>query len=151
TFVSATPAPSSGPNPLTWTIPTVPPNSLSTFLVTVNATSAGELTNAVTVTSNGRTVAIGLDTILVGSEPLLRYTKSVTPSSVSPGQSVQYTLNVLNDGSGPQTIPLLVTEMLPAGFNYQSLVSASVNGGPLALGSVAVNATNPNRPVFTVA
>jgi uncharacterized repeat protein (TIGR01451 family) len=104
------------------------------------------------VTSNGTVVASGKDTVLVGSEALLRYSKTVSPSSATPGQTVQYTLTVNNDGSGPQSLPLVITELLPAGFSYQGpLVSASVNGGPLALSSVSVNSANPNRPVFSVA
>jgi uncharacterized repeat protein (TIGR01451 family) len=151
TFVSANPPQASGPNPLTWTIPIMGPNSIATFNVTVQAASAGDLTNTVNVTSNGTVVASGQDTVLVGSEALLRYSKTVAPSNANPGQTVQYTLTVNNDGSGPQTLPLVITELLPPGFSYQSLVSASVNGGPLALSSVSANATNPNRPVFSVA
>lgn len=152
TFVSAFPAQNSGPNPLTWSLPPMGPNSYweATVRVTLGSVT-GDIPNTAAV-STDQGGATATETIHAGPIAILNGSKSVTPSAVAPGDSVQYTLTIANDGTGPSSSPLVITEYLPAGFTYTGLVSGGqyINGGLLPAANLAVNAANPNRPVFTV-
>ena len=148
-FVSAIPAQESGPNPLAWSIPVVPADSVHAFTVYVKATGTGVLSNAAQAVSDEGTISAA-DTIEVGLRSLLRYDKTVSSASVVPGGTVTYTLTVHNDGTAANGTPLLIRELLPPGFAYAGMVGKSINGGLLADAFFSVNATNPNRPQFTV-
>ncbi len=148
-FLSSVPAQSSGPNPLTYNLGIVPAFTVKTVRVNVRATSTGTLLNPVTTTVNGINYT-AYDTVEVGNISQLSEVKTVTPSTVNPGGTVTYTLTVSNTGNAPSGVPLIVTEYLPTGFTYVSLVSADLNGGTPAPGVVTVNTSNPNRPLFTV-
>lgn len=50
----------------------------------------------------------------------------MTPSNAKPGDVVTYKITLLNDGSGHCVVPLVIRELLPAGFTYDSLVSAKL-------------------------
>lgn len=148
-FVSAMPAMNSGPNPLVWSLGTMGPNSFWRATVYVVATTTGTLENSATVTSNELSLTT-YETIYSGSLVLLNGTKSVSPSAVAPGSTVDYTLQIDNDGSGANKAPIVIHEYLPEGFSFQSMLEQRINGGLLAPASLAVNAANPNEPVFTV-
>ena len=83
----------------------------------------------------------------MGTFSLLREVKTVTPSAVAPGQNVAYTITVFNDGPGPNGVPLVVKDYLPAGFTYVSFLNATVNGAAI---TPTINAANLNQPIFTV-
>lgn len=146
-FVSAVPAPSST-SPLRWNLGTVPANTVSSIVMTVRATGTGILTNTVCATSDQGVKTCNTETIEVANNPLLYPAKSVTPSFANPGDAVTYTLTLTNEGTGSSAVPLVVREMLPQGFAYESLVSAKLAGSPTS--AVSVNAANTAKPVFTV-
>ena len=68
---------------------------------------------------------------------------------MAPGDTVQYTLQIDNDGAGPSGNPLKIEDYLSAGFTYVSLDSVTVNGAN-AIGSTTVDSSNPDQPIFTV-
>ena len=154
TYVSAVPAPSNVTLPnLTWTVAPFLMSQMFEATVTVKAASAGLLTNNVCATGIIRPAGpattvntCGKDVTVAGNQPLLRTGKSVTPTSVSPGGTVAYTINVLNVGSGPSGSPVVLTEYLPAGFTYAGNLSTTVNGASV---TAAVSGTAA-QPVFSV-
>ncbi len=154
TFVSAVPAQTSGPNPLRWVIGSLQPGQAWRATVTVKAAGAGVLVNTMTATgtpdgSSTPITSTATERTVSGLAPYLRQTKSVTPSSVAPGATVAYTIQIDNIGTGATGTPILVTDYLPAGFTYQAAPAptARVNG---AVVTPAVNATNPSKPIFTI-
>lgn len=153
-FISAVPAANSGPNPLQWNVGTLQQGEKFEATVTVKATASGVLVNDITVTGvtpGGDPVASsGRESTPSGNIPLLSQRKSVSPTSIAPGGTVQYTITIDNLGSGPSGNPVVITEFLPTGFTYVGpLVNAILNGANVT-GSTTVNASNPAQPVFTV-
>lgn len=153
-FVSAVPAANSGPNPLQWNVGTLLRGQKFESTVTVTASGSGVLVNNITatgVTPDGDPVASSAtEKTVSGNVPLLTYDKSVSPTNVAPGASVQYSITIDNIGSGASGSPVVITEYLPTGFTYVGpLVSAIINGANVT-GSTTVNATNPAQPVFSV-
>ncbi|MEY3480609.1 MAG: hypothetical protein RIQ71_1384 [Verrucomicrobiota bacterium] len=150
-YLSCSPAPTSlSGQTITWNLGGMLPNTIRTFRMYVKATGVGTLLNRVTATSNGTPIAVADDTVEVSSRALLREEKTVTPSNSTPGGTVTYTLTVYNEGTGANGVPLVITDTLPAGFTYASLVSTTLNGGTTASGVVTVNSSNTAQPVFTV-
>ncbi len=149
-FISAFPQQTSGPSPLRWTIPSMAPGEKWTATVSVKAKSSGTLSiNTVNASTAQGYVSQVNEGVWLGSNPVLIPSKRASPSAVSPGGTIQYTLEIDNDGAGPSGNPLQLTEYLPTGFSYVSLNSVTVNGAN-ALASTTVNSSNLNRPVFTV-
>lgn len=148
-FISAVPAQNSGPNPLVWNVGTLLPGQKWEATVTVKATGTGPLENTVTVTSNELPPQTATEITPSGSIPILSQSKSVTPTTVAPGGTVQYTLRIDNIGSGPSSSPLSITEYLPAGFTFVSKDSVTLNGADVTA-TTTVNTSNPNQPVFNV-
>jgi len=147
TYISATPSPTST-GPLRWNVGTVPANVVRSIKLTVRATGTGVQTNTVCATSTQAPRTCNTDSIQVAAVSLLYPDKTVTPSAASPGDLVTYTLTLSNEGPCPNGAPLVIRELLPAGFTYDSLVSAKLGGAPTS--SVTVNASNTAQPVFTV-
>ena len=87
--------------------------------------------------------------VLAGSVPLLNQSKSVFPTAIAPGGQVEYTIVIDNIGSGPSGSPVVITEFLPDYFEYDDLVSVTVNGASFT-GSTTVDATDLAQPVFSV-
>ena len=148
TYLSATPAPATTA-PLKWTFARVPANSIQTLTVYVKATGTGTVFNTVTLASDQETASYS-DSVEIGAKAVLNADKSVTPSSAGPGQTVTYTLTMTNDGTGANGAPLTITENLPAGFTYGTLLTSQINGAPAASGVVTVNSANTAKPVFTI-
>lgn len=153
-FISAVPAASSGPKPLIWNVGSLLRGQKFEAVVTVKATGSGALDN--TVLATGTTVQGGdpisstsSEATTAGSVAILKQSKTVSPTSVAPGASVQYTLRIENIGSGPSISPVRIEEHLPTGFSHASLDSVTVNGTN-ALSSTTVNASLPRDPIFTV-
>ncbi|MEI6604352.1 MAG: SdrD B-like domain-containing protein, partial [Verrucomicrobiota bacterium] len=140
----------SGPNPLVYNLGTMAPNAMKTIRTYVTCTSTGILLNTVTATSNGSPLATAYETVLVGLQSALSEVKTVTPSSTTPGSTVQYTITVSNNGTAANGSPLVINDFLPSGFTYASLASAKLNGGTPASGVVSVNSSNTSQPVFTI-
>ena len=150
-YLSASPAPSTvSGQTITWNLGTLAPNAIRTFRLNVRATGTGTLLNSATISANGSPLARADETVEVGARSLLSVDKSVTPSNAQPGATVTYTMTVSNTGTGANGVPLIITDNLPAGFRYGSLLSTTLNGGATASGVVTVNATNTAAPVFTV-
>lgn len=147
TYISATPSPTST-SPLRWNVGTVPANVVRSIKLTVRATGTGVQTNTVCATSTQAPRTCNTDSIQVAAVSLLYPDKTVTPSAASPGDLVTYTLTLSNEGPCPNGAPLVIRELLPTGFTYDSLVSAKLGGAPTS--SVSVNASNTAEPVFTV-
>ena len=146
-YLSSSPAASVSGSTLTWALGTVNPGQMLTLTVNVKATTTGTLVNTVTATSNGNFLGYAQDTVEIGLRALLREVKTVTPSNVAPGENVTYTMTVYNEGSGPNGVPLVVTDFLPSGFSYASFFSATVNGAAI---TPTINASDPSKPAFTV-
>jgi uncharacterized repeat protein (TIGR01451 family) len=149
--VSAVPSPTtlSSPN-FTWNIGTVLPNTVVTIRQYVRATGTGTLFNTVTARSGTDIIETAQASVEVGTRAILDKTKRVTPSTAAPGGTVSYTLEIENLGTGPNGTPLRVREFLPAGFTYQSLTSATLNGAAITSPIITVTATNPAEPLFTI-
>ncbi len=152
TYLSASPAPSST-SPLTWSLGTMPANSVRLITVNYQGTGTGTLYNTASMSATRAGIAVtasGIDSVTIGAFSDLTPTKSVTPSTTNPGGSVTYTMTITNDGSSTNGTPLAITENLPAGFTYQTYGSAQINGGAAASGVVTVNSTNPAAPIFSI-
>ena len=153
-FVSATPAQNSGPNPLVWRVGTLRPGEKFAATVTVKATGTGPLENQLNSTSNQSSSSV-VDIVPSGSIPILSQSKVVSPATVSPGATVQYTITVDNIGSGPTASPVQVQEylptslVLPIGFTFVSKDKVTVNGADVTA-LTTVNTTNPSQPLFSV-
>ncbi len=153
TFVSAVPAQNSGPNPLQWNVGNFLPGQKFEATVTVTASGVGILTNCIQATGNPSpietTTVNACEKTPSGAIPYLTQTKSVTPASVAPGATVQYTIDVDNIGTGPTGSPVIITEDLPTGFTYVSKDSVTINGANVTAGTT-VNSANLSAPIFTV-
>ena len=149
-FISAVPAQSTGPNPLRWNLGGVLPGSIRNITVNVVATGTGVLTNTVCSWSDQSPVTCSTDSTSVQYKPLLYPDKTVTPTTAVPGGTVTYTLTISNEGTGGSSSPMPITEYLPAGFTYGSLVSVKLNGAVAPSGALTVDASNLSRPVFTL-
>ncbi|MDP1587820.1 MAG: SdrD B-like domain-containing protein, partial [Prosthecobacter sp.] len=149
-FVSAQPQPNSGTTTLTWNLGSMPPQTVKTFRIYVKAVGTGIQVNTASTRSDQTPKASTLEIIDITSQALLYPDKSVTPTAAQPGQTVDYTLVIENVGTTGSVTPMIITENLPEGFTFQSLVSAKINNAPASTGGVAVNSTNPAKPLFTV-
>ncbi|MFN8498613.1 MAG: SdrD B-like domain-containing protein [Anaerolineae bacterium] len=149
TFISAVPSQNSGPNPLVWNVGTLKPGQKFETAVTVKVTGTGPYQDTLTITSNELPPQTDKDITPSGSIPYLILEKTASPTSISPGGTVTWTAIVKNSGSGPSGNPSAITEFLPAGFTYASLVSAIANGANVTAGTT-VNSANPSQPVFTI-
>ncbi|MEI6674443.1 MAG: SdrD B-like domain-containing protein, partial [Verrucomicrobiota bacterium] len=146
-YLSSSPTAGVSGSVLTWSLGTVNPGQMVTLTVNVKATATGTQLNTVTATSNGNFVAYAEETVEVGVRALLREVKTVSPSSVAPGDLVTYTMTVFNEGTGPNGVPMVVTDYLPSGFTYVSLVNSTINGASI---TPTVNSSNAGQPTFTV-
>jgi uncharacterized repeat protein (TIGR01451 family) len=149
-FLSSVPAQNSGPNPLIWNLGTVATGSLRQITVNVKAIKLGTWSNQVVATSGTNVIARAEETVEVSAKALLRAVKTAPTGCNQPGSTVTYTLDVLNEGTGPNGTPLTVFDLLPPGFSYGTLQSATLNGAALPLSAVTVVATNLNRPRFAI-
>jgi uncharacterized repeat protein (TIGR01451 family) len=153
-FISAFPAQNSGPNPLVWNLGTLQPGQKFSSTITVRATGTGALDNAICVTSTQfPNPTCTNETVVSGSQPILKQLKSVSPSNVAPGGTVQYTIRIDNIGSGPTGSPVRIQDNLEAGFSYVSLVSAILNGANVTAGTTVNTTTSPGSPqtpIFTL-
>ncbi len=148
-YLSAVPSPSTvSGSTLTWRLGKVHPDEIVNITVYVQATGTGSMINTVkAVDVHTGILATAYDTVDVASYALLREVKTVTPDAVAPGDNVTYTITVYNDGPGPNGVPLVVTDFLPAGFGYVGFKGATLNGAAII---PTINASNTNKPVFTV-
>src|SRR5262245_18014574 len=105
--------------------------SILTIRVNVASTASGTLTNSATISGGGDpTPANASDTVTIeipppATKPSLSISKTHTPTTFIPGGEGAYTLTIANQGSGPTTEPINVTDSVPAGLTP---VSASGNG-----------------------
>ena len=150
TFISAAPAQSTGPNPLVWNYPVVLPQTVRSITINVRATGTGVMTNTVCSGSDQFPTECTTDATVGAALALLYADKTVTPTTAQPGGTVSYTMTISNKGTAANAVPLVITENLPTGFSYDSLVSATINGAPAAAGVVTVGVSNASHPVFTV-
>ncbi|MBW6467239.1 MAG: DUF11 domain-containing protein, partial [Brevefilum sp.] len=148
TFVSAVPAQNSGPNPLLWYLPLLRPGEMFAAVLTVTAKSSGLLTNTVcAITDQNYTCAD--EDVLSGFYPIVLQTKFVDPEAVAPGETVTYTIQIDNIGSGATGSPVRIEEHLDTALTYVSLVNATINGANVTA-TTTVNATDPRNPIFSV-
>ncbi|MFN8498612.1 MAG: SdrD B-like domain-containing protein [Anaerolineae bacterium] len=148
TYISANPTPNST-NPLTWNIGDLPPGGKWSATVTVKSTSSGVAVNTMCVAGSDYTKQCTFEGTPQGNVPIIQQSKTVTPTTVQPGGTVQYTIQVSNIGSAASNSPIPITDFLPSGFTYQSLDSVTVNGAD-ATSVTTVNASNLQQPIFTV-
>jgi len=149
TFLSAIPAQNSGPNPLVWNVGNLNVGQKFSATVTVQAKSIGQLENKVTVTSSQLPPTTATEITPSGNIVYLSQTKTASPTSIAPGGSTQYTIQINNIGTTATSNPVKLDEMLSTDFSYTSLDSVTVNGANLT-GSTTVNSSDPNKPIFTI-
>ncbi len=146
-FINAFPAQDTGPNPLVWKLGTLLPGERFEAVLTVKATGTGALDNSLCITSdqfpNPECTA---ETVPSGSYPILRQTKSVTPTGVAAGGTVTYTVKIDNIGSGPSASPIRIEERMEPELTYVSLVSATLNGAAV---TPTITGDGTSSPVFT--
>ncbi|HOX04494.1 MAG TPA: SdrD B-like domain-containing protein [Candidatus Paceibacterota bacterium] len=136
-------------SPLTWYIGFVEPYDMVEVTFDVKVNTAGDFFNVATATSEQGTNHAN-DTLRAAYDDLLLWDKFVSPTAVAPGGTVNYTIEIDNVGTGPNGIPFVITEYLPAGFTYVSMVSKQINGALLPDALFSVNTSNPNQPIFTI-
>ncbi|MEJ5312731.1 MAG: DUF11 domain-containing protein, partial [Anaerolineae bacterium] len=133
TFVAATPAQTSGPNPLVWNLGTLTPGESRTILitVTVNADVTAGFTNTVliTTTTPGDNPGNNEDAYPVDVLPdvEIRVAKTGSASPVTPGEAMTYSLTVTNDGPSDAE-NVVVTDTLPAEVTFVAATPAQTSG-----------------------
>jgi adhesin/invasin len=126
---------------VTWTLPAgyeliVGQSRQLTFTVQVHSplVSGTLLTNAfygVTATNAAAPAAGATVTTTVNSSPHLTATKSVDPASVMAGETVTYTIDLVNDGN-ETTAGVSVTDTLPVSFTFGGMVRGPAPAGASA-------------------
>ena len=121
-FVSATPAQSSGPNPLVWSLGDLAVGEVRRLTVTVRVlvTTTDVFTNAVVVGSDTPDDNPGNNGDEEPTTPLvpgLELTKDVVPGEAVRNIPFTYTVRITNTGQITFD-PLVLTDTLPAGFYY---------------------------------
>ncbi len=122
-FVSATPAPTGGPNPLVWQLGTLPAGAQGTIMVTVTVrpevrwpfTNTAIIT---TTTSDDHPDDNTDDELTTPLLPGLQIEKTVLPGLAAPHMPFTYVIRLTNTGQITFN-PLILTDTLPAGFHYQ--------------------------------
>ena len=147
-------------NVVTWNVgdlaPSAAPEEL-TLTVAIGSSTTGTVTNRATVTSTSPDPNLGNNegsqsTSVTGAD--LRVNK-VAPSGASPGQQIQYTVEVQNLGPSTAT-GVVVTDTLPVGITFVSATGEawSHNGGAGPNGVVTWNvgtlSTGAGAQSFTV-
>ena len=158
TLISATPAQTSGPNPLVWDLGTMAAGQSKTITVVVKVDSSqtANLSNTVTVTSSTTDPVPSNNTdtepTVVITQADVSVVKTASASVSSPGDSLTYTLKVKNNGpSDAQNV--VVQDTLPAGVTFVSASPAQSSGpNPLTwnLGVVTAGQTKTITIVVTV-
>ena len=146
TFVSASPAPTSGNN--TWSIGNLGAGSSGIITVTVSVgagvADGSTLNNVVTLTSNETQPVQGGVSTTVGTAPALHITKDDLLDPAPSGGTVTYRLTWSNTGSTAATGVTIVDD-------FTGLASLSLHGGGAAPVTYASFATSTGSPVtFTV-
>lgn len=149
--VKAKPQPSVEASPnFTWNLGTVQPGQIITIRHNVRALSEGTHVNTATAKSDNVTIGIAQQTVEVNNRALLIKSKTVTPTNAVPGETVTYTLEVENIGTGKNGTPMVLRDTLPPGFTYHSFVGATLGKASISSPTITVNASNPTKPSFTV-
>ena len=105
-----------------------------TFTVEVDPFFEGAITNTATITHSSLSDDVVREAVTyVTDDPVLQITKVATPSPVSQGGELQYTIRVTN--LGQQASELVVTDLLPANTTY---VEGSASGGGQLVGGEIV-------------
>ena len=145
TFDSASPVPTSGPNPLVWNLGTLPADESRDILVTVtvnsNVTAGFTNTVVVTTTTPGDDPGNNEDDhpVDVVASADLAITKSDSPDPVVPGETLIYTLVYTNYGPS-DAANVVVADTLPAEVTFVAADPPQTSGpNPLTwnLGTVA--------------
>ncbi|MFZ5559436.1 MAG: hypothetical protein ACOZAL_01425 [Patescibacteria group bacterium] len=133
TFISATPAPTSGTD--TWSIGTL--NAGQSGQITIRAgvstsvpIGTTEIKNRATIQSNEVSLIYSNCAnffVTRAGVPSLSITKSVSKSSASPGESIVYTLNYKNTGQATATNVIIKDPFINLNQNYLTFISATPN------------------------
>ncbi|MBN1994896.1 MAG: DUF11 domain-containing protein [Anaerolineae bacterium] len=124
-----------------------------TFAVRVDAIPSGSyITNAVCISSADNDVVPSNNcsfeqTLVTTNTPRLNVSKSAVPpggSAVAPGQTITYTIVVLNNGAAPAT-NVLITDTLP--LTEVSFITATLSSGDPLSGPNPLAATVPTLTV----
>ncbi len=131
TFVSADPAPASGPNPLTWNLGAFAPGASQTIRITVTVPATSTFTPLVNtavvsttttepITSNNTST---ITTVVTTNTDVLVY-KEATPTPVNAGDILTYFIGITNLGpSAAQNVVL--TDVLPLSVTLQTVTPAT--------------------------
>ena len=151
-----------GSENITWTLPVLNPGASQTFTYSVTALTppnrkVQDASDTVVVTSNQLPITgtQSSASYTIGTFPLLNQSKTVIPSSVLPGGTVRYHIQMMNSGAGYagtyHTVPFpgvtyypvdatltpmstVIEDTLPTGFSYVGNPVLTINGAPV-LGS----------------
>ena len=140
---TTTPNPQNGSGTVTCTVPSILPNASVTIAVPVSATTAEDINDVVTVSSEtpdpnlGNNTATGRVSFVAASDLALQ--KSASPDPVTAGQNLTYSIQVTN--LGPSSAPnVVVKDALPA---LVSFVSSAPSQGTCQAGVVPGDPTKP--------
>ncbi len=106
---------------------------LITFTALVDADFTGILTNTAVITHDSLQAPVSISGVAyITDEPILLISKTATPSPVSSGEDLLYTIQITN--MGQQATHLKITDPLPSNVTY--VPGSASNGGALEAGSL---------------
>ena len=125
------------------------------------AVASASVSNTATVSGGGDvgcpTAARCTSTVVVSGEvgpiggPQLRLTKTASPSSFVPGESLSFTLTVVNEGTGPTTSAATVTDTLPGEVTLVGLPAGCAASGQIVTCIVAAGLAPGGVATFVLA
>ncbi len=138
-----------------WAIGDLANGENATLMIMARVNSAGTYTNTATVSGNETDPAPGNNTSIITTEPDpqadLAVTKTVSNPTPVVGDSVTFTITVLNNGPSEAT-GVTVADALPSGYTLVSLTPSqgTVAGGVWTVGNLASGASATLTVVATV-
>ncbi|MBN1318256.1 MAG: DUF11 domain-containing protein, partial [Anaerolineales bacterium] len=152
TYVSAAPAPESGPDPLVWNLATLNPGDIRTITVVVNVPPdvLGSITNSVYVESitpdpiPENNLAIAPAPVQGLADLAIAKTADVNPAVI--GEELVYMLVITNSGpSDAQTV--IVSDTLPQDLGFISAEPAQTSGPNPLIWNLGVVAAGETRQI----
>jgi uncharacterized repeat protein (TIGR01451 family) len=132
-----------------WTIPTLAGGASATLTLTATATSSGLKTNTAQVTASDQfdtNAQDDQDSVDVTPQVAdLSVTKDVDDATPNAGQTITFTIRVINHSTTQQATGVTLTDQIPAGMTIGTATTAAgtydQNTGIWNIGTIAANAT----------
>lgn len=134
-WVAAQPAAAVAGSTVTWSLGTLQPGETGSVQLVALPQAAGTYVNqgSIQCATCGAPVPANATTSVGG----LVVSKRTTTSAMAAGGLAEYVIEVRNTSTLPIT-PVSITDVLPAGFSYESTVAVLNNGAPVVPSSVPV-------------